>query len=103
MLKDITIGQYIPGESFVHKLDPRTKIIIAMLFIVTLFIMNKFIGYIFVVAFLAAIITPSSIRFRFATTAVLPLTFLLIPVLPYIQCTRHFLLYLQLTCGIRYH
>ena len=30
MLKDITIGQYIPGESFVHKLDPRTKKIIAM-------------------------------------------------------------------------
>ena len=27
MLKDITIGQYLPGESFLHKLDPRTKII----------------------------------------------------------------------------
>ena len=61
MLKDITIGQYIPGESFVHKLDPRTKIIIAMMFIVTLFIMNKFVGYIFVVVFLAAIIINSKV------------------------------------------
>ena len=33
MIKDITIGQYIPGESFIHKLDPRTKILIAFLFI----------------------------------------------------------------------
>ena len=32
MIKDITIGQYIPGESFIHKLDPRTKILITFLF-----------------------------------------------------------------------
>ncbi|NRZ99840.1 energy-coupling factor transporter transmembrane protein EcfT [Clostridium beijerinckii] len=31
MLKNITIGQYLPGESFVHKLDPRTKILISIL------------------------------------------------------------------------
>ena len=38
MLKDITIGQYIPGESFIHKLDPRTKILITLLYIVSLFL-----------------------------------------------------------------
>lgn len=43
MLKNITIGQYLPGESFVHKLDPRTKILISILFIACLFIINKFI------------------------------------------------------------
>ena len=32
MIKDITIGQYIPGESFIHKLDPRTKILITLWF-----------------------------------------------------------------------
>ena len=52
MLKDITIGQYLPGESFIHKLDPRTKILISLLFIVCLFIVNKFIGYTLVVGFL---------------------------------------------------
>ena len=51
MIKDITIGQYIPGESFIHKLDPRTKILITFLFIISLFIVDKFVGYIFVVAF----------------------------------------------------
>ena len=73
MLKDMTIGQYIPGESFVHKLDPRTKIIIAMLFIVTLFIMNKFIGYIFVVAFLVAIIINSKVPVSFIFKGLKPI------------------------------
>ena len=34
MIKDITIGQYLPGDSFIHKLDPRTKILISIMFIV---------------------------------------------------------------------
>lgn len=78
MLKDITIGQYIPGESFVHKLDPRTKIIIAMMFIVTLFIMNKFVGYIFVVAFLAAIIINSKVQLSFIFKGLKPIFILII-------------------------
>lgn len=54
MIKDITIGQYVPGESFVHKLDPRTKILISLLFIIQLFLIKSFSGYIFVVTFIAA-------------------------------------------------
>ncbi|MEG1449055.1 MAG: energy-coupling factor transporter transmembrane component T [Oscillospiraceae bacterium] len=41
MLKDITIGQYFPGKSVVHRLDPRVKIILVFLFIVTLFVANN--------------------------------------------------------------
>ena len=37
MIKDITIGQYIPGDSFIHKLDPRFKILISLLFIIVYF------------------------------------------------------------------
>ena len=40
MLKDITIGQYFPGKSIIHKLDPRMKIILVLMFIVTLFVAN---------------------------------------------------------------
>ncbi len=54
MIKDITIGQYVPGESFVHKLDPRTKILISLLFIIQLFLIKSFSGYMFVVTFIAA-------------------------------------------------
>ena len=52
MIKDITIGQYIPGESFVHKLDPRLKILISLLFFVDLFLVNNFEGYLFVIIFI---------------------------------------------------
>ena len=38
MLRDITIGQYFPGHSFIHKMDPRMKIIAAVLYIVVLFV-----------------------------------------------------------------
>ncbi|MBN1037338.1 MULTISPECIES: energy-coupling factor transporter transmembrane component T [Clostridium] len=77
MLKDITIGQYIPGESFIHKLDPRTKIMISILFIVCLFIINKFVGYTFVFVFLASIILIAKIPLRFIFNGLKPV-FLLI-------------------------
>lgn len=44
MLKDITIGQYFPGNSFVHKLDARFKILITALFIVMIFTADNFAG-----------------------------------------------------------
>ena len=55
MLKDITIGQYIPGESFIHKLDPRTKILITLLYIVSLFLINKFFAYLIVLVILRSL------------------------------------------------
>ena len=38
MLKDITLGQFFPGESFIHRLDPRTKLIMVIVYIVALFL-----------------------------------------------------------------
>ena len=61
MLKDITIGQYIPGNSPVHKLDPRTKIIAIVLYMVGLFLVNNFAGYLFVTIFTVGIIFLSQI------------------------------------------
>ena len=48
MVKDITIGQYIYKDSFVHKLDPRTKIIVSMLFMIGIFFVKNYYEYIFV-------------------------------------------------------
>ena len=45
MLKDITIGQYISGHSFLHKMDPRGKIIAVMLYMIALFVINNTVGY----------------------------------------------------------
>ncbi len=44
MIRDITLGQYYPGESIVHRLDPRIKIIATIAYIVALFIADSFIG-----------------------------------------------------------
>ena len=44
MLRDITIGQYFPGHSFIHKMDPRMKIIASVLYIVILFVASRPLG-----------------------------------------------------------
>ena len=44
MLKDITLGQYFPGNSIAHKLDPRTKILLVTLYIIALFSAKGWMG-----------------------------------------------------------
>lgn len=78
MIKDITIGQYIPGDSLVHRLDPRTKILISILFIVSLFVINKFTGYIFVVLFLGLSVYLAKIHLRFLYKGLKPVFVLII-------------------------
>jgi energy-coupling factor transport system permease protein len=77
MLKNITIGQYLPGESFIHKLDPRTKILISIFFIICLFIIDKFVGYTVVIGFLLTVILIAKIPFRFIFNGLKPI-FLLV-------------------------
>ena len=52
MLKDITLGQYFPGNSFIHKLDPRTKLIVLVVYIVALFLAVNWASYAVMAAFL---------------------------------------------------
>jgi energy-coupling factor transport system permease protein len=78
MLKNITIGQYLPGESFIHKLDPRTKIIISLLFIACLFVISKFIGYTLIVGFLLVVILIAKIPFRFIFNGLKPIFLLVV-------------------------
>ncbi|MBU3104834.1 energy-coupling factor transporter transmembrane component T family protein [Clostridium gasigenes] len=77
MIKDITIGQYIPGETFVHKLDPRTKIVLSILFIACLFIIDKFVGYSLIVGFLLLTIYTSKIPLRYLYKGLKPVFFLI--------------------------
>lgn len=78
MIKDITIGQYIPGESFVHKLDPRLKILISLLFIVDLFLVNNFEGYLFVIIFIIATILIANLSFKYVYKGLKPIFALLL-------------------------
>lgn len=72
-LRSITIGQYIPRESLIHGLDPRTKIVITILLVVTLFLVKHFAGYGLVAVFIGLAIFLSRIPFRFLLRGLRPL------------------------------
>lgn len=78
MLKDITIGQYFPGDTIIHKLDPRVKILVVMMFIVSLFFVDSFFPYIFVVFFMVGTIYLSKIPIKFILKGLKPLIFIIL-------------------------
>lgn len=78
MLKDITIGQFFPGNSIVHKLDPRTKILIIIAFVIALFMLDSFVGYVLSTLFIGFIIKISKISPKIIIKAIKPLTFIII-------------------------
>ncbi len=64
MISDITIGQYYKGDSFVHKMDPRIKIIITVLFVVIIFMCKNFYSLLLTAALLTASILMSKVPFK---------------------------------------
>ena len=78
MLKDITIGQYFPGESIIHKLDPRIKIIIVGLFIASLFFINSFYPYILILLFIGVVINIAKLPVKFILKGLKPLMFIIL-------------------------
>ncbi|MCX7694328.1 MAG: energy-coupling factor transporter transmembrane protein EcfT [Caloramator sp.] len=78
MIKDITLGQYLPGDSVIHRLDPRVKIILSTLYVINLFIINKFIGYLYVAIFTAFVIFIAKIPFKYIMKSLKPIIWLLL-------------------------
>ncbi len=78
MLKDITLGQYFPGDTPVHRLDPRTKLILTIVYIAALFTANTFGGYILVFAALAGVMALSHIRPKAVLKGLKPLVFIIV-------------------------
>ena len=78
MLKDITLGQYFPGHSFVHRLDPRTKLIMLVVYIVALFTAVNWVSYALCLAFLGVTIAISTIPLKSIVRGMKPLVFILV-------------------------
>ena len=78
MLKDITLGQYFPGNSPVHRLDPRTKLIMLVGYIVALFCAVSWVSYAAVFVFLAATISISKIPVKSIVRGMKPLIVILV-------------------------
>ena len=78
MLKDITLGQFFPGNSVIHRLDPRTKLIVLIVYIVALFLAQSWISYGLLFLFLAVAIKVSTIPLKTIVRGLKPLVMILI-------------------------
>ena len=77
-IKDITLGQYYPGDSVVHKLDPRTKLIGTILFLVSLFVVKNFTGLLFCGICLAILVKISGVPFKYMARGLKAVMFLIV-------------------------
>ena len=78
MLRDITLGQYIPGDTVIHRLDPRGKIILTIFYIAIIFCVTSPVWYVIPLAYLLAASRLSGLSARRLLRSVKPLRFLLI-------------------------
>ncbi|MBR3579488.1 MAG: energy-coupling factor transporter transmembrane protein EcfT [Lachnospiraceae bacterium] len=78
MLRDITIGQYYPVESVIHRLDPRTKFLGTIMFVVSLFLFKSFWGFLLAGAFLVTVTTLAHIPPKYILKGLRPMLFLLL-------------------------
>ncbi len=78
MLKDITLGQYYQTDSVIHRLDPRVKLVATLAFIISLFIVNSFWGYLIAAVFLVVMIRLSHVPFKFMVRGMKAIVFLLV-------------------------
>lgn len=77
MIRDITLGQYYPGSSWIHKLDPRIKIMAAIIYIVAIFVVEDFIGFALAFLGLAAVIIISKVPLSFILRGLKPVFFII--------------------------
>ena len=78
MLTDITLGQYYPGDSFLHRMDPRAKILCTVIFIVAIFLANNLWSYLLVAGFTFLAIAMSGVPASLIWKAIKPLWIILV-------------------------
>ncbi len=77
MLKDITLGQYHPGNSAVHRLDPRNKLLLTIVYIVTVFLVKNPLGYLLPLVFLLGVTRLAGISVKYLLKGLKPLVMIL--------------------------
>lgn len=78
MLKDITLGQYFPGDTVAHRLDPRTKILLVVLYITALFCAKGVVTYAIMAAVLAVCVHISKVGLRALVRGLKPVLFIIV-------------------------
>lgn len=77
MIRDITLGQYYPAKSILHRLDPRVKLVSTLLYLISLFLFKSIAGYLAAAVFLVGIIRASRVPFRYIVKGLKPIVMLL--------------------------
>ena len=78
MFKDITIGQYIEGNSFIHKMDARVKILLSLVYIIVLFLISSPIAYLVIFLFTLSVMWISKIPLKYIIRGLKPMLYILI-------------------------
>ncbi|QRN85378.1 energy-coupling factor transporter transmembrane protein EcfT [Clostridia bacterium] len=78
MFRDITIGQYLPGDSFIHRLDPRTKILSVLFFMIGIFGVKHLYSYLFILGLTLAVILIAKIPLIYLLKGLKPIFIILI-------------------------
>ena len=78
MIKNVTIGQYFPGDSVVHRIDPRMKLLLVISVIVAIFLASSWIGYLAILGFLVFTIIMSRVNIKFVARGLKPLWFIIV-------------------------
>ncbi len=78
MIGNVTIGQYYPGNTVIHRLDPRLKILATFMFIVSLFVVNQFLAYGVVVLYLGLSVTLSKVPLKFIVRGLRPILMIIV-------------------------
>ena len=77
-MRDMTFGQYFPGKSVLHKMDPRMKLVLTILFIVLVFLPQNWWGVLLTVSFLGGVIALSRLPVKMLLKSVKPVLFLVV-------------------------
>ncbi|NSW91218.1 MAG: energy-coupling factor transporter transmembrane protein EcfT [Firmicutes bacterium] len=78
MIRDITLGQYIPGESAIHRADPRVKIILSLIYMILIFIVDNYTGFFMLTIFTIMVIVISRIPLKYTLKGLKPIAFIVI-------------------------
>lgn len=78
MLKDITLGQFFPGNTWVHRMDPRTKILLVLAIIIALFLCDTFIPFVILAVFIVGLLYIAKLNLRMVMRGLKPLLVIII-------------------------
>ena len=78
MLDNITLGQYLPGKSFLHRMDPRGKILLTVLMITAVFTANTWIGYLGLFVFVGAVAYFSKLNIKYVIKGIKPIFYIIL-------------------------